>query len=73
MSEADKEKAQKPSGNLEGIKVAQGQEKAPKEGEVGGHMSTGEWYICWHCGARNWAPYGWNYLYCWNCGALNRV
>jgi len=66
-------KAQKPAKSLEGAKVAQGEKSAPKEGEVSGHMSLGGWYLCWHCGARNYVPYGWNYFYCWNDYALNAV
>lgn len=67
-------KAKKPSGNLEGIKVAQGLRKEPKtKGEVAGHTSPGAWYNCWNCGALNYVPFGWNYFYCWRCGALNLV
>jgi hypothetical protein len=67
-------KAKKPSGNLDGVRVAQGLEKAPtSKAEVTGHTSPGEWYLC-HCdGAANWVPAGWNYFYCYRDGCLNYV
>jgi hypothetical protein len=66
-------KGQKPSGDIEGAKVAQGKKSAPKEGEVAAHMSPGAYYLCWNDGASNYVPFGWNFFYCWSCGAFNRV
>jgi len=66
-------KGQKPSGDLDGIKVAAGQKSGPKEGEVSGHMSPGAFYICWNCSTPNYVPFGWNHFYCFSCFALNRV
>jgi len=71
---AEEKKAQKPTGPLENVKVAQGQEKAPEsKSEVTGHMSPGAYYHCWNDGVINYVPYGWDYFYCRICFAVNRV
>jgi hypothetical protein len=76
QSEPKGTKARKPTGNLEGVKVAQGLEKEPtSKAEVTGHTAPypGAWYIC-HCdGAANWVPGGWNYFYCYRDYCLNYV
>jgi hypothetical protein len=67
-------KAKKPTGNIEGKKVAQGLEKEPaSKAEVAGHASSGGWYLCHCCGAANYVPYGWEYFYCWNDYCLNFI
>lgn len=65
-------KGQKPSGNLEGVKVAEGLEKAPQsKGEVAGHIGPGL-FICWNDGALNYVPGPYSYFWCFRCYALNR-
>jgi hypothetical protein len=74
MADPSKEakKAEKPSGNLQGVNVASGQKAAPPAGEVTGHISPGAWYACWHCGALNYVPAGYVLFWCWNDVVLNR-
>jgi len=74
---AEQKKGKKPTGPIENLKVAQGQQKPPAQSEVSGHLassgtvSPGAYYICWNDQAVNWVPYGWDHFYCWNCHALN--
>jgi hypothetical protein len=64
----------RPSGNLEGVNVALGLEKAPEsKSEVSGHISHGGTYVCWNDGCANFVPPGWVYFICRCCGALNNV
>jgi hypothetical protein len=66
-------KGKKVTKSLEGVNVSKGLKKAPAvKGEVAGHMSPGAYYLCWHCGASNFVPFGWVYFHCWRCWAFNR-
>jgi hypothetical protein len=65
--------AKKPTEPVDESKVTTGLKEAPPEAEVSGHMSYGGWYRCFHCGAANSVPAGWNFFRCWNCGATNLV
>ncbi|HEY1265385.1 MAG TPA: hypothetical protein VGF06_17775 [Terriglobales bacterium] len=72
-SKSKGKKGKKVSGSMEKVNVAKGLKKPPaSKGEVAGHMSYGEVFLCWACGARNYVPYGWNYFICWYDGVLNR-
>ena len=62
----------KPSGDHEGVTVAQGLEKEPApKAEVIGHGPFPAWYFCWNDGAANWVPGGYYSFYCWSCWAYN--
>lgn len=71
MAEQTPVKAKRPTGNAEGVTVAQGMEKAPKQGEVSGHGPFPANYICWSCGAINFVPGGAYAFYCWRCWVYN--
>jgi len=64
-------KASRPKGDLENVKIAQGQKEASAAAEVTGHMAVV--YMCWNCSANNIIPANWCFFHCWNCGALNSV
>jgi hypothetical protein len=61
----------KPTGNHEGVTVAQGLEKEPSKSEVSGHGYYPNNYMCWNDHAINFVPGGIFAFYCWRCWAYN--